>query len=211
MAFSNSNRMDGTCFLSHQGGRSRLEEARGGECKALENGDVLILWYGSKQSLTVSGLSAEAIKAKCAELLNNGPDNIVGDDSMTSGSLLVNEFGHGCALLSTEEDVGHANKTSIETAIVELSRKFSVLESSVRERVNAFKSEIQDFKGSAICSRYDEDYIITLKKSDNNLKDENEAFKEKVADLSYLLSDLRREIRHVEEERQSLVTAIKIL
>ena len=59
--------------------------------------------------------------------------------------------------------------------------------------------------------RCDEEYVATLKKSNDDLKDENEALKEKVADLSYLLSGLRREIRHVEEERQSLVTAIKIL
>ena len=130
---------------------------------------------------------------------------------MTSGSVLVNELGHDCTLPSTEEEVVVANKTSIETSIAELSRKFSLLESSVSERVNTLKSEFQDFKESAICIRYDEDYITTLKKSNKDLKDENEALKEKVADLSYLLSDLRREIRHVEEERQSLVAAIKIL
>ena len=183
----------------------------GGEAKALENEEVLIRWYGSKQSLTVSGPSAEALKAKCVELLNNGPDNILVDDSVTSGSVLVNELGHDCTLPSTEEEVVVANKTSIETSIAELSRKFSLLESSVSERVNTLKSEFQDFKESAICIRYDEDYITTLKKSNKDLKDENEALKEKVADLSYLLSDLRREIRHVEEERQSLVTTIKLL
>ena len=92
-----------------------------------------------------------------------------------------------------------------------MGHKFSVLESCVNERANALPSEFHNFKGSASASRYDEDYTSTLKKSNKVLKDENEALKEKVANLTYLLSDLRREIRHVEEERQSLVTAIKIL
>ena len=185
----------------------------GGESKALENEEVLIRWYESKQSLTVSGPSAEALEAKCVELLNNGPDNIVIDDSVTGGSILVNELGHDCTLPSTEE-VGVVNKTSIETSIAELNCKFSLQDSSVNERVNALKSKFQDFKEYAIGSCYDEDYITTLKKSNKDyittlkksnkdLKNENEALKEKVADLSYLLSDLRREIWHVEEERQS--------
>ena len=109
--------------------------------------------------------------------MNNGPDNIVVDDFVTCGSVLVNELGHDCTLPSTEEEVGVANKTSTETSIAELSRKFSLLEGSVSERVNALKSDFQDFKESAIGSRYDEDYITTLKKSNKDLKDENAALK----------------------------------
>ena len=173
--------------------------------------EVLIRWYGSKQSLTVSGPSAQDIKAKFAELLNNGTENIVADDSMADASCLINKLGHDSLLLSTEQDVPDTNQKSIETSIAELSRKFSLLESSVNERVNALQSEFQNFQGSSMSCRYDEEYVATLKKSNNDLKDENEALKEKVADFSYLLSDLRREIRHVEEKSQSLVTAIKIL
>ena len=169
----------------------------GGESEALESDEVLSRWYGSKQSLTVSGPSAEEIKAKFVELLNNGPENIVADDSVANASCL-NKLGHD-SVLSTE-DVADTNQKSIETSIAESSRKFSLLESSVNERVNALQSEFQNFQGSSMSCRYDKEYVATLKKSNNDLKDENKALIEKVADLSYLLSDLRREIGHVEKK-----------
>ena len=74
----------------------------GGESKALENDEVIIRWYGSKQSLTVSGPSAEAIKAKFVELVNNAPNNIVADNSVATVSCLVNELEENSTLLSIE-------------------------------------------------------------------------------------------------------------
>lgn len=107
-----------------------------------------------------------------------------------------------CFSIKASSTLANVNQKSIETSIAEMSHEFSVLESCVNERVNPPKSEFHNFKRRALASHYDEEYISTLKKS-------NEAFKEKVANLTYLLSDLTREIRHVEEE--SIVTAIKIL
>ena len=112
----------------------------GRESKAFARDEVLICWYGSKQSLTVSGPSAQDIKAKFVQLLNNGPENIVAHDSVANASCLINKLGHDSLLLSTEQDVPDTNQKSIETSIAELSRKFSLLESSVNERVNALQS-----------------------------------------------------------------------
>ena len=47
----------------------------GDEAKALENDQLIIRWYGRKQSLTINGSSSETIRAELVKLVNKTADN----------------------------------------------------------------------------------------------------------------------------------------
>ena len=79
----------------------------GGEAKAVENDKLIIRWYASKQSLTISGASSKAIKAKLVKLVNKAPDNIANS-----------------TLVSSEKDKANGNQKPIEATIPVLRHKF---------------------------------------------------------------------------------------
>ncbi len=54
-------------------------------------------------------------------------------------------------------------------------------------------------------------YITNIKHENENLKKENIALKEKIEYTTMVMSDLNTKLKLLDEEKQSLVTALKIL
>ena len=55
------------------------------------------------------------------------------------------------------------------------------------------------------------DYITNIKHENENLKKENTALKGKIEYTTMVMSDLNTKLKMLDEEKQSLVTALKIL
>ena len=105
----------------------------GGEAKAVENDQLIVSWYGRKQSLTVREASSETIKAKLVKLVSKTPDNV--DDP---------------TLVSGEEDEASGSQKLIEATIPSLVRGFLV--SSDNERENNSGEQMMEGKTS-YCTR----------------------------------------------------------
>ena len=72
---------------------------------------------------------------------------------------------------------------------------------SFTEHANAYNTEIDNLK------------IQNLKLTNENsdLKNENDSLKERVNNLSYILADLQGKAKNANEEKDSLITAMKLL
>lgn len=72
------------------------------------------------------------------------------------------------------------------------------------------RKEILDLKHRDACQCL-KDQAESLKKDIQKLVEENEQLRERNTNLSYIMADLNTKVKEVENEKQSLVTALKIL
>ena len=83
----------------------------------------------------------------------------------------------------------------------------------LHSKVNALTREVNDSEErEKLQFRWQENELTTTLRAENQaLKEENEALEERIANLSYIMSDLHTNVKDNEDEKQSLVTALKIM
>ena len=72
------------------------------------------------------------------------------------------------------------------------------------------RKEILNLKHRDVCQCL-KDQVESLKKDIRKLVEENEQLRERNTNLSYIMADLNTKVKEVENEKQSLVTALKLL
>ena len=81
---------------------------------------------------------------------------------------------------------------------------------SLKSESEIQRKEILNLKHRDACQCL-KDQVESLKKDNQKLVEENEQLRERNTNLSYIMSDLNTKVKEVENEKQSLVTALKIL
>jgi len=81
---------------------------------------------------------------------------------------------------------------------------------SLKSESEIQRKEILNLKHRDACQCL-KDQVESLKKDNQKLVEENEQLCDRNANLSYIMSDLNTKVKEVENEKQSLVTALKIL
>ena len=81
---------------------------------------------------------------------------------------------------------------------------------SLKSESEIQRKEVLNLKHRDACQCL-KDQVESLKKDNQKLVEENEQLRERNTNLSYIMSDLNTKVKEVENEKQSLVTALKIL
>lgn len=81
---------------------------------------------------------------------------------------------------------------------------------SLKSESEKQRKEIINLKHRDACQCL-QDQIVSLRKENQKLAEENQNLHERNNNISYIMSDLNTKVKEVENEKQSLVTALKIL
>ena len=152
--------------------------------------DVAIKWYAKSQTVSVSGDDRENVedRLKSVASMAKSLSDVKNSEEQTKDRLL---------------------ETTLET----LNNKLQTLEegisskmSSVTDILLVHSKELRELKN------LDSDTELSwLRKENARLKDENEKITERVNNLSFVLADLQDKAARANEEKDSLMTSIRLL
>ena len=118
--------------------------------------------------------------------------------------------GEGCLFCSDTHKIV-ASVVNVLTRIVasDLTRILSDLQ-SLQSESEKQRKEIINLKHRDACQCL-QDHVQSLRKENQKLASESEQLRERNNNISYIMSDLNTKVKKVENEKQSLVTVLKIL
>ena len=199
--------------------QTKWTSPRGG-LKLLENDGLSPRWYSSSSSLIIKGKDGDVLKEKLCllskkeietnedhETLIDNEDNGADREAhiVKDGSKITN------LMRNVQSPADQTLDTFITTAFEYLEDKIENLGTELNSKVNASTREVNNSKErERLQLRWQENEPTTTLRAENQaLKEENEAFKERIANLSYIMSDLHTKVKDNEDEKQSLITALK--
>ena len=100
---------------------------------------------------------------------------------------------------------------NIDSIIEQVDNKVLNLKKEFTVKICELNQQISGLKANGMGSPSQDKSIDDLKREKQQLKDENRDLSEKVMNLSLIVSDLNCKLKDYENERLSLVTAIKLL
>ena len=173
----------------------------GGDTKMYESQDVAIKWHMKTQTLTVHEGKNSQIEEKLMSLaliskkLASNLVNIDADQNDHVDESIICPSQHINSSLSLE-----TLSNQLEALSKDVNANMAAIK-SFTEHANAYNTEIDNLK------------IQNLKLTNENsdLKNENDSLKERVNNLSYILADLQGKAKNANEEKDSLITAMKLL
>ena len=173
----------------------------GADTKMYENQDVVIKWHMKTQTLAVHEGEKSQIEEKLMSLAlisKKLASNLVNIDAEQTGH--VDE-----SIICPPQHIN--SSPSLET----LSNQLEALSKDVNANMAAIKSFTEH--ANAYNTEIDNLKIKNLKLTNENsdLKNENDSLKERVNNLSYILADLQGKVKNANEEKDSLITAMKLL
>ena len=174
----------------------------GGSCRKLELDNLSIRWYMGSQSLMIKGKDEDKIKDCLRNLVRDAP---VHDDIINSSNVPI-EILDDKSLMKQTVNISKSEEVSVLLdKVKEMEERFEVKFNDLSDDVCKLK-ELDSFK--TILSR---DRICQLERENDELKSENAALKHKVDHTTFVMSDLNTKLKLMEDEKQSLVTALKLL
>ena len=191
----------------------------GGDAKLFQNQATAIKWYGNSKTITVSKDSTGTIKeqlmtlASISQNLADQNTRITFDDS-TDGHT-VNETEKEC-LNPTGKFVNSSEVNSSELseadAFAQILERILTIEEKLNTKIDDVAMQVCKLKEAEdLHEKISHNYITNIKHENENLKKENIALKEKIEYTTMVMSDLNTKLKLLDEEKQSLVTALKIL
>ena len=183
----------------------------GGGAKQFKAKDIDLRWYSDNQSITLNGKLKEAIKEQLismASVSNQLTDVVKESDEGNQENYKENS---SCKQSSESE------RSSELHSLEHLSNQLGALTKEVCANTAAIKMfNTSEYKQP----NYQElqNNIDTLKEKNReltdkntNLKNENNDLHERINNLSYILADLQGKAKNAEQEKESLITAMRLL
>ena len=181
----------------------------GGEAKRYKSGNLDMRWYQDTKSITLNGERKNEIKEKLI--------------SLALVSKQVKDSVHEAGVVDDQYSLEDANQNQEDTyqlSLKTLKYQLEALTINVKENKNAIKS-ISDKRTKDL----DQTKVQELEKQLDFLKDENDKLKnenlclksenkdliERTNNLSYILADLQGKAKNAELEKDSLITAMRLL
>ena len=159
--------------------------------------DIDLRWYEDTKSITLNGKLKDEITAKLLSLakiseeLKTNTENEVPEDG---GHTVDHIDDHSCI------------KDSMPLSLESLNSKLKVLINDVNANTAAIKLFSHDSEKERL--RRDN---VKLANENSDLKHENGKLKERVDNLNYILADLNGKAKNAEDEKNSLITAMRLL
>ena len=181
----------------------------GGESKQYKSKNIDIRWYPESKSITLNGELKDQIKeqlvalASIAKELANGNDEIQCEEAILNvmEKTPANSFSiQDDQMLSLE-----ALQSQIQILIKEVNVNTAALENMKKKSnpllIQESKNEVDGLK----------EKIYKLMDENKHLKSENNDLTERINNLSYILADLQQKTKNAEQERDSLIIAMRLL
>ena len=193
----------------------------GGECKLIETDNVSIRWYPSKQTFNVGGLKAKEIKAKfssilCASLDSKDDMQVCEDSEQLIDEATSQEQNQPLSFSCITNDW----ITTLECAIEEIKSQVTNIKEELKQHRFHFNKKPESpstpiIHNNGHKSRVTDDLVeqclTMLQRENSQLKKENEALRDRINTVSYVVADLNTKIKDVENEKSSLLTAIQFI
>lgn len=188
----------------------------GGYCRKLEGDGFTIRWYSDNGTLTVSEAKEEKIKRYLQHISTKEPDSII--DMSVSHSDKHDNDGENLnvndGVSQYETSLIHGNesdKTNIDS-LSTILEEFKSVERRLDRKIDDIALDIRRIKeADNFKSPLSRDQVNHITEENIALKAENAALKEKVDYTVLIMSDLNTKLKLLEEEKQSLITALNIL
>ena len=191
-------------------------QSRGGY-KQYESPSLVIRWYTANKSLTFNGSKSEDLKIKIRAMIEENAEERESDESEVQVSDSVEDTFPTENNMAVEESTdNHPNLTLLNGASIlcttehdnNVTEKLKMVESQMNQKIEALAYEIQKLKDNKDATTLHAEYVHT---ENVVLKKENEALRERVQNLGYIMSDLNTKVKDLENEKMSLITVINIL
>ena len=172
-----------------------------------EAGDVSIKWYANSQTITVYGKNKAEVEEKLKSAASVSKDllsNIVVNTEVSE--VHSHQPEASLASSSTVNDPLEEFKEFINGKLLALTKEFHANLSIVNKTLLEHSIKLNNF-----IPQDSERELHALRKEYLELKKENSCLKERINNLSYVLADLQDKAKHAEEEKNSLVTTIRLL
>ena len=177
----------------------------------LEVDQLTIRWYSDTGSITISGSKDEEIKSYLRDLVKEAVDHadmntyeIHNNESIDRSNLVRDEKS-----LESEVDV---SPQTHEEDLIKIQKKIEKIEKKLECKINDISFEVCKLKESdSLDQTMSREYIKSIKENNAQLKAENISLKKELDCATLVMSDLNMKIKMMEEEKRSLVTALKIL
>ena len=176
----------------------------GGYAKLYEDGDIALRWYSNTKSITLSGKLAKQFEEKLYSMASISQD-------LTTEVLPSVDSTHNDAakeIQPAKSDREHFLENSfkrLESRLLKLSEEFIANTLAINNTLCNHSKQLDGLINQ------DESKLSELIRENHELKVENNALEERINNLSYILADLQGKAKHAEEEKASLVTAIRLL
>ena len=181
-----------------------------GDCRRLKYENFVLRWYSKSKTLTITGEGSEDLKSQLRVIVN-----------VNESETLPSENQH--YIENDELDAEYNNAKNVESKILvnQDDRAASVLgqmrrlEERFESKFERLVKEIQEIKfanASEACNdTSQQEHKTSLKNENITLKKENTGLAEQVNDYKFIVTDMKAKIKDFKNERNSLITVIKIL
>ena len=195
-----------------------------GYCKMLDLDEVVVRWYSNNNSLTINGNMSEDMKSQLrilAALTKADSETINNIDTDT------NETGQDDSVVcitNCDESLTNTNGNDTFEVLLDTVQK---LEKRLGQKINNLESEIHETKIESHNEKIirgenearnkssvnDQSSAVNklLTKDNARLKKENDSLKEQINSYKCVMSDLNLKVKDLENEKNSLVTVIKMI
>ena len=181
----------------------------GGDSKRYTSSNLVMRWYQDSKSITLNGDRKDEIKEKLISLalVANQVKNTAHD-----GGVVDDQYSQ----VDANQNQTDAYQLSLET----IKNQLEALTINVNENKNAIKSfsnkmakDLDQTKVRELEKQFDflKEENDKLKNENLCLKSENKDLTERTNNLSYILADLQGKVKNAELERDSLITAARLL
>ncbi len=169
----------------------------GGSAKQCLTEDIDLRWYEETKSITLNGKLKDEIREKLLSL-----SKIAVELTRQENDSEAIKDGHAENYTSEYSRLNEYSSLSLESLNEQLQALSKV--------VNANTAAVELFSQDSENERLRRDNV-KLANENSDLKHENEKLKERIENLSYILADLNGKAKNAEDEKNSLITAMRIL
>ncbi|CAB3991819.1 Hypothetical predicted protein [Paramuricea clavata] len=206
-------------FINEQLQTQTKWSSPGGNSKLFENEAVKIRWYANTSSLTIKGIDCEQLKDKLRAIARTESDendaiSLIDKNNLDIGihneverSIIIEGEDFSARKLNSSSQVIDLSTQPNQSLICsELVEKIKDLEMDFNIKISALTQEVSSIQNKR--KAYANESLLH---ENRELKDENKSLLQKVANLSFIVSDLNTKLKESENEKQSLVTVLKLV
>ena len=190
----------------------------GGDSKKCECEGLILRWYPTSGSLTLNGDNADKVKAQLLQLMEAGYENV--DDLSQDGGRVACDVEEEASMQIAEEcgmdmntndqiDIDLHGGTTQANQLGVILKQIENIENKMERSFASFDKDLRELRAIIELSL---EIRASQSLSENvRLQEEITRFRDKAIDQSYLISELQAKLEDVVNERNSLLTTLRIV
>ena len=182
----------------------------GGIAIQFKSEDIYLRWYTDTKSITLNGKMKDEISEKLNSVaVISGKLANSSEGSKQDGHV---EGRHVTSTLNINDsrDVNDLNRPFVDEMF---KNAFNYLENEINELNSAFLKKVNDLERTMFGTKNNEQHLLIskLERANKDLQNKNQALQDKITNLSLIASDMNTKIKEMDNERLSLITALRLI